>query len=54
MLHKTVVVVTIMTPEPVTPDAAEVEVLELLEPMTVSSHSFNASSVHVVCVEEAQ
>lgn len=51
MLYKTVVVVTIMTPEPVTKDAAEVEVLELLEPMSVGEHPFAAQSIHVLCTE---
>lgn len=54
MLHEQKVLVTIMTPKPITQDAAEVEVLELLEDMTSSSHPFNAASVHVVALEKVQ
>lgn len=53
MLHETKVPVTIMTPEPVTQDAAEVEVLELLEALT-HDHPFNAASVHAIALEKVQ
>lgn len=54
MLHETKVLVTIMTPEPITQDAAEVETLELLEAMTGDDHPFNARSVHVIALEKVQ
>lgn len=54
MLHEQKVLVTIMTKEPLDMDTAEVEVLELLEPMTDKSHPVNAQSVHVVALEKVK